>query len=164
MSNGEILIRNIEISKVNLSEIGFLFLNEGLYERLTVAEHLNLYRKLYNVDVSIQSILRKVHLEEKRNVRIKKLSYSEQRRILFAKLLIQNPELFIFEEPDQNVDFETQRIFILIIENLRDKGKSVLILTSNMESAITMADKVFKLDENGLQEIQVAEESEKEDV
>ena len=45
---GEILIENIEMSKVNLSEIGFSFLNEGLYERLTVEEHLKLYRKLYS--------------------------------------------------------------------------------------------------------------------
>ena len=43
-------IDNVEISKVNLSEIGFLFLNEGLYERLTVAEQLNFYRKLYSAD------------------------------------------------------------------------------------------------------------------
>ena len=93
--NGEITIDNVEISKVNLSEIGFLFLNEGLYERLTVAEQLNFYRKLYNAEYSIPAILRKVHLEEKRNVRIKKLSYSEQRRIQFAKLLIQDPELHI---------------------------------------------------------------------
>ena len=156
--NGEITIDKIELSEVNLSEIGFLFLNEGLYERLTVAEHLNFYRKLYNAEDSIPAILRKVHLEEKRNVRIKKLSYSEQRRIQFAKLLIQNPELFIFEEPDQNIDIETQRVLILMLEELRAKGKSVLILTGNMESAVTLADKVYKLDENGLHEIHMEDD------
>lgn len=161
--NGEILVGNTEISKVNLSEIGFLFLNEGFYERLTVADHLNLYRQLCNVDTPIQSILRKVHLEEKRNVKLRKLSYSEQKRVSLAKLLIQNAELFIIEEPDQNVDLETQRIFILVIESLRDEGKSVLILTSNMESAITMANRVFRLDTNGLEEIQLVEESEQEE-
>ena len=160
---GDIFIENKEMSKVNLSEIGFSFLSEGLYERLTVEEHLKLYRDLYSSNESIQSILRKVHLEEKRTTKVKELSYSEQKRILFAKLLIQNPELFIFEEPDQNVDFETQRIFMLIIEQLRNEGKSVLLLMSNMESAITIADRVFKLDENGLQEIQMASESEKEE-
>ncbi|MBO1909981.1 ATP-binding cassette domain-containing protein, partial [Microvirga sp. 3-52] len=160
---GEIFIRNIEMSKVNLSEVGFSFLEEGLYERLTVEEHLKLYCRLYNCNESIPSVLRKVHLEEKRNMRVKQLSYSEQKRILFGKLLIQNPELFIFEEPDQNVDFETQRIFMLIIEQLRNEGKSLLILTSNMESAITTANRVFKLDEHGLQEIQVASESEKKE-
>ena len=45
---------------------------------------------------------------------------------------------------------------------MRAKGKSVLILTGNMESAVTLADKVYKLDESGLQEIQMAEESEED--
>ena len=161
---GEISIKDIDISKVNLAEVGFLFLDEGLYERLTVADQLHFYRKLYNSDESIPLIIRKVHLEEQRNVRTKKLSNSEQRRVLFAKLLIQNPTLFIIEEPDQNIDIETQRIFILIIERLRNEGKSVLILTSNMQSAITTSDRVFKLDESGLQEIQVAKESSAEQI
>ncbi|WP_318616386.1 LytTR family transcriptional regulator DNA-binding domain-containing protein [Sporosarcina sp. YIM B06819] len=158
--NGEIFIGDVEISKVNLSDIGFSFRNEGLYERLTVAEQLNLYRKLYNTSEATSVILRKVHLEEKRNVRIKKLSYSEQRRLQFAKLLVQNPDLLIFEEPDQNIDIETQRVLIIILEKLRAKGKNVLILTGNMESAVTLADKVCRLDESGLHEIQLADESE----
>lgn len=161
--NGEIHIENNEISKANLKEIGFLFLQEGLYERLTVGEHLKLYSQLYNVELSVDSVLRKVHLEEKRNLKLKKLSFSEQKRISLAKLLIQNPKLFIIEEPDQNVDLETQRIIILIIESLRNEGKSVLILTSNMESAITMANRVFRLDTNGLEEIQLVDELEQEE-
>ena len=48
--NGEIFIRDVGISKVDFSDIGFLFLNEGLYERLTVEEQINFYRKLYNAD------------------------------------------------------------------------------------------------------------------
>ena len=95
---------------------------------------------------------------------MKNLSYSEQRRIQFAKLLIQNPELFIFEEPDQNIDIETQRIFIFMLEELRTKGKVCSFLTGNMESAITLADKVFKLDESGLQEIQMAGNLKKIDI
>jgi len=158
--NGEIYIDDVEISKVNLSDIGFSFLNEGLYERLTVFEQLNFYRRLYNADIATSTILRKVHLEEKRNVRMKNLTYSERRRIQFARLIIQNPKQFIFEEPDQNIDIETQRVLIIMLEELRAKGKNVLLLTGNMESAITLADKVFKLDESGLHDIQIASELE----
>lgn len=158
--NGQILAGDKEISTIHLSEIGFFFLEDGLYERLTVAEHLKLYSRLFNKRLSSDLILQKVHLEEKRNIKIKSLSYSERKRVLFAKLLIQNSNLLIIEEPDQNVDLETQRIFILLLENLRNEGKGILILTSNMESAITMANKVFRLDSNGLEEIQLVEETE----
>lgn len=162
--NGQILIEDKIISNIDLSEIGFLFLEEGFYERLTVAEHFKLYSRLYNRSGSCDSILGKVHLEEKRNQKLKNLSHSERRRVLLAKLLIQNPTLFIVEEPDQNVDLETQHIFMRIFEGLRNEEKSVLILTSNMESAITMANKVFRLDAKGLEEIQLIEESEKEEL
>ncbi|MHA6261131.1 LytTR family transcriptional regulator DNA-binding domain-containing protein [Sporosarcina sp. CAU 1771] len=158
ISNGEIIVGDTGISKVDLSKIGFLFLNEGLYERLTVADQLNFYRKLYNTELSLSEVLRKVHLEEKRKVRIMKLSYSEQRRIQFAKLLIQNPKHLIIEEPDQNIDIEMQRVLILMLEEFREKAKSVLILTGNMESAVTLADKVYKLDEKGLHEIHMEDE------
>ncbi len=160
--NGEILIGDVEISKVNLSDVGFSFLNEGLYERLTVVEQINFYRQLYNADEATSVILRKVHLEEIRNVSVKKLSYSEQRRIQFAKLLIQDPEVLIFEEPDQNIDIETQRVLSIMLEELRAKGKSILILSGNMENAVTLADRVYKLDDRGLHEIQMAEEPDEE--
>src|SRR5690606_18440721 len=100
-----------------------LFLDDGLYERLTVVEHLKLYSRLFNKDLSFDLILQKLHLEEKRNVKIKSLSYSEKKRMSFAKLLIQNQQCLIIEEPDQNVDLETQRIFMLVMESLRNEGK-----------------------------------------
>lgn len=156
--NGEITLGKIELTKVNLGDIGFLFLNEGLYERLTVADQLSFYSKLYNKAHSIPEILRKVHLEEKRHVRINKLTYSEQRRIQFAKLLIQEPEQIIIEEPDQNIDIETQHVLILMLEEFRAKGKSVLILTGNMESAVTLADNVYKLDESGLHKLHMEDD------
>ena len=161
--NGEILVEDKEISTIHLSKIGFLFLDDGLYERLTVVEHLKLYSRLFNKDLSFDLILQKLHLEEKRNVKIKSLSYSEKKRVSFAKLLIQNQQCLIIEEPDQNVDLETQRIFMLVMESLRNEGKGILVLTSNMESAITMANKVYRLDSNGLEEIQLVEELENEE-
>lgn len=158
--NGQILVEDKEISAIHPSEMSFLLLDDGLYERLTVLEHLKLYSRLFETNLSVDFILRKVQLEEKRNVKIKNLSYSEKKRVSFAKLLIQNQKCLIIEEPDQNVDLETQRIFILLMEGLQNDGKGILILTSNMESAITMGNKVYRLDSNGLEEIQLVEEIE----
>lgn len=161
--NGQILVRDRELSKIHLSEVGFLFLEDRLYERLTVVEHLKFYSQLFNKKCAFDEILKKVQLEDKRHVKIKNLTYSEKKRVSFAKLLIQDVHCLIIEEPDQNVDLETQRIFILLMESLRSEGKGVLILTSNMESAITMANKVYRLDTNGLEEIQLVEEIENEE-
>ena len=75
-----------------------------------------------------------------------------------ARLIFQNPLVFVFEEPDQNVDIETKRIFLKLVRDLQKGSKGVLILTGNMESAITLADQVYRLDENGLHAIEVKAE------
>lgn len=72
--------------------------------------------------------------------------------------MFQDPALFVWEEADQNVDMETKRIFIKLIQELKQTGKSILLLTSNMESAITMADHVYRLDETGCRSIETEKE------
>lgn len=157
---GIIQVKGYDLSNKQLyfSQMGISFFEEGLYERLTVADNFNFYKGLYQSNQTIDQILQLTQLEEKRHVKARKLSQSAQKRVLFAKLLFQNPALYIFEEPDLNVDVETKRVFLNLTQKLREKGKSIVVLTSNMESAITVADRVYHLDEKGLQLIEMAEE------
>lgn len=88
-----------------------------------------------------------------------KLSLSEKRRVHFANLLIQNPNIYILEEPEQNLDMESKQIFHSILQQLRRKQKCIFILTGNMENAVTAADYVYQLDGNGLHSIQIGTEN-----
>ena len=45
---------------------------------------------------------------------------------------------------------ESKRIFLTVLQKLKQDGRSAFILTGNMESAVTAADEIFRLDENGL--------------
>ena len=67
-------------------------------------------------------------------------------------------EVLILDEPDQNLDVESRRVYLSIIEQLRKSSKVVLVLTSNMESALTAADQVFKLNEHELTEVHIDSE------
>src|SRR5690606_5842290 len=136
-------------------DIGFLFLHNALYERLSVEEMLRFIKNLYESEQTIDNAVKAVHLDVKRKSKINKLSYSEIRRVQLACLLLQNPAIYILEEPDQNLDLESKRIFLSLLQELRHLGKATLILTGNMESAVTAGDEVYKLDGNGLSPIQV---------
>ncbi|MEK3936097.1 LytTR family transcriptional regulator DNA-binding domain-containing protein [Sporosarcina sp. FSL W7-1349] len=153
LSQGEIRINGGNPGRNQ--DIGFLFLQTGLYERLTIEETLQFTKRLHSSTESIQAILQAVHLEEKRKVKIRQLSYSETKRVQFACLLVQNPTVYLLEEPDQNLDLESKRIYLSLLQQLRHSGKAVLLLTGNLESAITAADKVFKLDDSGLLPVQM---------
>ena len=158
---GEILVKGQAFPKNKekyFGQIGILFFDEGLYERLTVMDHFKFYKKINESNQTIDQILKLTQLDAKKNIKVRNLSNSEQRRVLFARLLFQNPMLFVFEEPEINVDVETKRIFLNITEKLQQDGKAVLVLTGNMESAITVADQVYRLDESGLQAIEMETE------
>ncbi len=154
LSQGEIRFGPAPLKQAS-RDIGFLFLNGPLYERLSVEEMLKFIKGLYESNQNIDQALKAVHLDQKRKLKIHKLSYSESKRVQFACLLLQNPAIYILEEPDQNLDLESKQIFLSLLHELRQSGKAILILTGNMESAVTAADKVYKLDENGLSPIQV---------
>lgn len=162
LSSGEITIDNIEI-QASKQRIGFLFLQDSLYERLTVQEMLSFIKKLYQSPVAIDKTIRAVQLDSKRKYLIKKLSYSERKRVQFAVLLIQNLDTLIFEEPDQNLDLESKKILLSLLNKLSDENKSICILTGNLESAIVIANDIYRLDENGLHSVQTKIENETEE-
>ncbi|MUV38121.1 hypothetical protein JNUCC1_01945 [Lentibacillus sp. JNUCC-1] len=71
------------------SDIGFLLLQDGLYERLKVNEMLTFTKRLYASDQLIESIVHMMQLEPIKNRKIHQLSFSEQKRVQMACLAIQ---------------------------------------------------------------------------
>ncbi|PMC36731.1 ABC transporter ATP-binding protein [Bacillus sp. UMB0899] len=163
---GAIKVNDINISsskKQYLQHIGVVALNDGLYERLTVKEYLVFYKKLYDSKIDLGQILQSIQLEEKKNTKIGKLSFSEKRRVHLGNLLLKPASLYILEEPDQNTDLETKRVLNRIVQQLLSKEKAVVMLTGNMESALAVTDNVYRLDGSGLYKLDVtADEAEKD--
>lgn len=161
LSQGEIQLAGQALAQKSV-KMGFLFLNDGVYKRLTILEALRFYKNLHNSSDKVDDILRKVQLELQKNTKLEKLTPSEQRRIQLAALLFQNPDVWVMEEPDQNLDMESKRIFLSLLTELRAAGKTVFILSGNLENAVIAADRVYRLDENGLYQIQTLEETAEE--
>ncbi|SIS49611.1 LytTR family transcriptional regulator DNA-binding domain-containing protein [Salimicrobium flavidum] len=142
--------------------VGVVFHEEGIYERLTPYEYLKFHQRLYDKKADIDELLHKVNLFGKKSYRIKNLSFSERKRLSFAKAFVHKPDLVILEEPDQNIDLESKVILRRMINELKDEGGATLILTSNMESAVIMTNEVYRLNENGLKKMDVQEQEEME--
>ncbi|MEK4299895.1 LytTR family transcriptional regulator DNA-binding domain-containing protein [Oceanobacillus sp. FSL W8-0428] len=140
------------------SSLGICWYEEGIYERLQVKEYLTFIGSLYQSKASIKEVLQLVQLEEKARWKMHQLNRSEKRRVQFGRILMQESEVVIFEEPEVNVDLETKRVLHQFVEILQEKQKAVLILTTSTESAITIADTVYRLDEQGLHQIEVETE------
>ncbi|WP_027954901.1 LytTR family transcriptional regulator DNA-binding domain-containing protein [Halobacillus kuroshimensis] len=134
--------------------LGLLSLDAPLYERLKVKELFRFHRDLYHSSVSLESVLDRTRLSDLQHHQVKKLTFSEKKRVQLGCLILQDPPFFLMEEPDQNVDLETKQILMKILQRLKEEGKTVLILTSNLESAILMGDHTHRLHQDGIHKVE----------
>ncbi|MGE8082086.1 LytTR family transcriptional regulator DNA-binding domain-containing protein [Peribacillus loiseleuriae] len=161
LSNGEVLLEGMPLNqrfKSLSNRVGLFLLDDALYDRLTPREYLSFFKNLYNVDIEIDSLIQKVSLTEKVRTKINKLSFSEKKRLQLARAILHQPDLLLMEEPDQNIDIESKIIMQRVLEEFKGQGKAVLITTNNFESAISMTNTVYRLNDEGLKKIDVVDE------
>ncbi|MCC5893579.1 LytTR family transcriptional regulator DNA-binding domain-containing protein [Exiguobacterium sp.] len=130
-------------------------IRDGLYDRLTVEEYLRFTHTLYESMESMDDVLQTVQLTPYRNTRLNRLNLSLVRRVQYAALLLQNRDIYVLEEPDQNVDQETRHLFSTVLMQLKQQQKAILFLTSNMESALFVTSTVYRIDHRQLRLLDV---------
>lgn len=82
--------------------------------------------------------------------KIGELSIGEQQRLLLARAIVHNPQLFILDEPLNAVDNETQKILQAAFDRLKKEGKTLLIATHDTEHLNERFDAVLRLKEGEL--------------
>ncbi|WP_054709509.1 ATP-binding cassette domain-containing protein [Bacillus sp. JCM 19041] len=117
----------------------------GEYNRLTPEQHVRFWCDLYNENVDIDSVLTLTELDHIRNKKSKRLTISEKKRLQFARSLLQNTTIFIFQEPTYQIDLQSKQVFNRVLNELRKKNAMVIVFTSSLEEGIRMATKVFRL-------------------
>ncbi|MEP5939085.1 MAG: ABC transporter ATP-binding protein [Erythrobacter sp.] len=90
----------------------------------------------------IEEVLRSLSLWDKRNEKIMALSGGMKRRVLIAKALSHEPDLLFLDEPTAGVDVELRRDMWALIEQMRQRGTTIILTTHYIEEAEEMADRV----------------------
>lgn len=128
---------------------------EGLYERLSVEENIKFFHKWFASITPLPEILVFFELQSCAKKAIHKCSDSEIRRIYFAKYYMSNFGQMIFQEPIQSIDITTMNTFIKMLQKFKENNIPVLILVSNMEHALLLGDIAYKLQQTGIQKIEI---------
>lgn len=155
-SKGEILmdnINNLDYVKTNMSMMGVVFREEFFYENITVDRYMRFFFNILCYNGDYRSILLKFALLDNSSTKIKKLTYSQKRRLAFARECLKRPKLLIFQEPIINMDKDSAKIVIENIEELRANGTAVLITSVFFKDAILLGEKAYRLSEDGLIEL-----------
>ncbi len=66
---------------------------------------------------------------------ISQLSGGQQQRLFIARALVQDPEILLMDEPFAGVDLATEKAIIALLQSLREKGKTILIVFHDLPMA-----------------------------
>ncbi len=175
-TGGEVLVRvdGREVSLTRLSErertlfrrarIGFIFQFSNLIPTLTVAENVRLPLELNGHGRAAQAeraadLLAAVGLADRGASFPDRLSGGEQQRVAIARALVHDPVLLLADEPTGNLDIETGRTVLDLLDRLvRQRGKTLVMVTHSPE-VIGVADRVLTMRDGRLIERAPATES-----
>ncbi|MEH0931950.1 ABC transporter ATP-binding protein [Micromonospora sp. CPCC 205558] len=126
--------------------VGVQLQESQLPDRLRVAEALELYASFYRNPADPAELIDKLGLGEKRNTPYKKLSGGQKQRLSIALALVGNPEIAILDELTTGLDPQARRDTWGLIEQVRDSGVTIVLVTHFMEEAERLCDRVAVID------------------
>ncbi|MFF0151006.1 ABC transporter ATP-binding protein [Micromonospora sp. NPDC005203] len=126
--------------------VGVQLQESQLPDRLRVAEALELYASFYRNPADPSVLIDKLGLGEKRDTAYKKLSGGQKQRLSIALALVGNPEIAILDELTTGLDPQARRDTWGLIEQVRDSGVTIVLVTHFMEEAERLCDRVAVID------------------
>lgn len=112
--------------------------------RKNLLELASLKKKIGKSEVD--EVLKKVGLYEARNKMVRKYSLGMKQRLGIAQALMENPEVFILDEPMNGLDNECVGMVRGILADLRKEGKTILLVSHNAEDIRVLCDDIYEMD------------------
>jgi len=148
--------------KKNLKElrqkVGMVFQNYELFPHLTVLDNLTLApRKVQkknkpDAQEEARSLLKRVGLPEKEKSYPRQLSGGQKQRVAIVRALCMHPEILLFDEVTAALDPEMVREVLDCLLDLAKQGRTMIIVTHEMQFARAVADRVVFMDEGKIVE------------
>jgi len=126
--------------------IGAQLQNTILPDKMRVEEALKLFAGFYPRTESIDQLLERFGLAEKRRAYYETLSGGQKQRLALALALVNGPELVLLDEPTAGLDAMVRRDIYALIEQLRAENRTVLLTTHYIEEAERLCDRVAIVD------------------
>jgi lipooligosaccharide transport system ATP-binding protein len=132
-------------SKAARARMGIVPQLDNLDVDVTVEDNLAVFARLYrvpDVGAAVDRALDLARLRERRRDAVDELSGGMRRRLLLARGLVHDPELVLLDEPTVGLDPQIRTELWTLIDNLRSRGRTILMSTHYIEEAERLADEV----------------------
>jgi ABC-2 type transport system ATP-binding protein len=131
--------------------IGLSLQETRFIDKLTVRETVRLFASFFELgDARVEEIIYVVGLEEKKKSYVVNLSGGQRQRLALGIALLNDPKILLLDEPTTGLDPNARREIWAILQELKDRSQTSLILTTHyMEEAEKLCDRIVIID-NGL--------------
>ncbi|HEY7202521.1 MAG TPA: ABC transporter ATP-binding protein [Candidatus Dormibacteraeota bacterium] len=126
--------------------LGAQLQESALPDRMKVWEALDLHSSFYREPADWRRLMRDLGLEDRRGARFGKLSGGQKQRLSIALALVGSPEIAVLDELTTGLDPHARRDTWDLIEQVRDRGVTVLLVTHFMDEAERLCDRVAVID------------------
>jgi polar amino acid transport system ATP-binding protein len=163
-TNGSIIFEGADITKAkhNLDKhrqkMGMVFQLFNLFPHKSVIENITLApMKLLSLskdeaESRAMTLLKRVGLEEKRNVFPEQLSGGQKQRIAIVRALAMQPDVMLFDEPTSALDPEMVGEVLEVMQDLAAEGMTMIVVTHEMRFAKDVGKRILFMDEGVIAE------------
>lgn len=149
-----------DAKQINLmrSRLGFVFQSFNLWPHMSVLDNIiEAPRRVLGLSKaeateSAEALLAKVGIADKRHVYPNQLSGGQQQRAAIARTLAMQPKVILFDEPTSALDPEMVQEVLAVIRSLADEGRTMLLVTHEMNFAKQVSSEVVFLHQGLIEE------------
>lgn len=168
IDSGEIIVDGAKkITRILPHQVSFYgitrtFQNVRLFEQMTVLDNIlvvvtekNVFGSLFEKHTEYhykiaEEVLQEVGLLEKKNQLAINLSYGQRKLLEIARTLAMKAEVYLFDEPFAGLFPEMRKIVSFIIQDLKQKNKTVVLIEHDIGLIRELCDHIFVMDEGKL--------------
>ena len=156
-TEGKIIVNDTELRKLRSGKtakyrrkVGVVFQDFRLLKDRNVYENVAFAQRIVQtpskeIKKNVPSILSTVGLAGKYKARPKQLSGGEQQRVALARALVNNPPILLADEPTGNLDPKNSWEIMKLLEEINERGTTVLVVTHNKEIVNAMKKRVVTM-------------------
>ncbi|MCR4822285.1 MAG: ATP-binding cassette domain-containing protein [Treponema sp.] len=165
-SAGKVFYKNMDIQSMNSQtnrnfrrETAFVFQDSALWANLDILQNLNLPLQTHNPRLSqndrldrIHEVCRLVKYERPLNLRPVDLSMGEQKKVAFARAMINDPEVLFLDECTESLDRKGGEVILGLLKSFIERGKTLIYVSHSTSFVTAIGGKLYLIDEGLISE------------